>query len=85
MTWNYRLILMDITYPTQKWYKVHEVYYKHNKPYAWSKEVVKIEGEDQLEVMQNLLLIRLDIQRYPILKESKMPKPKSRKRKPGEE
>jgi hypothetical protein len=74
-TWNYRLILMDESSQDEPWYEVHEVHYDtEGKPLLWTQNASKVNGESPQAVLHDLLLMAIDANRHPILKESKMPK-----------
>jgi hypothetical protein len=75
MTWNYRIIHRDVTYPTEPWYELHEVYYDENgKIKNYTAAPVEIGGDSCRGILSQLLMMANDAHRYPILKESKLPK-----------
>lgn len=74
MSWNYRLIHMDVSHPNEPWYELHEVYYDDNgKPKLWTANAAKVHGSSKAEVIHDLLLMAFDAHRRPVLKESKLP------------
>lgn len=78
--WNYRLVRMDESSLGEPWYEIHEVHYAGDgKPALWAEGASKAAGESPQEVMNALLLMAIDANRRPVLRESEMPKtPKQR-------
>ncbi|NBW13718.1 MAG: hypothetical protein EBR82_37535 [Caulobacteraceae bacterium] len=75
MTWNYRIIHMDIKSPDKPWYELHEVYYNEKgKIENYTASPVEISGDNRCDIMSQLLMMANDAHRHPVLKESKLPK-----------
>lgn len=74
MTWNHRLILKDVSCPSEPWYELHEVFYDANKkPELWTNGPIAICGNSKKEVMNILLDMARNVHKHPVLKESQMP------------
>lgn len=72
--WQYQLVLMDVSHPKEPWYELHEVHVdKKGKVVLWTGNCEKVDGETPQEVLHGLLLMAIDAQRYPALKESELP------------
>lgn len=73
MSWNYRVIRMDVTHPEQPVYQLHEVFYDEDgKPYGCSESLVSVEGETVEEIKGDLRNMLADLDRLPVMKESEL-------------
>jgi len=75
MTWNYRLIHMDVTVPDSNWFQVAEVYYDDaGNITMWTPESLNFDSDFAEDVAASLKQAAEDLAKYPILLESELPR-----------
>lgn len=69
--WNIRIIHHDKS--ELHWFGVHEVFYNDDDSiYAYTKDAIDISGETEEDVKNYVQMIVIDINRFPVLKESEI-------------
>lgn len=72
MTWNYRIVAIDVQGETE--YGVYEVYYDdEDKPQYRTLNPTVFVGDNKEEVLDSLIKAMLDIERYPVLTDADFP------------
>lgn len=73
MSWNYRIIHLDLASPTETWLEIREVYYDETgKVTGWTGKAAGVVGNDTDEITGVLDLMRGALDK-PVLKESELP------------
>jgi hypothetical protein len=70
MSWNYRIVHLDLASPDETWMEIREVYYDETgKITSWTAETAGVGGDDLTEIAGVLELMRGALEK-PVLKES---------------
>lgn len=56
MTWDYRLVRMDVKCPDREWYEVHEIAEVEDGGY-WSMGIVRLDGGTVAEIQHEVHLV----------------------------
>ena len=65
-TWQYQLIRHEKE--GQVWFGLHEIYYKNEKPWSWSNELLSANTAEEL--VEQLEMMLDDVRRSPIMIEN---------------